>query len=461
MKEFSKIQPQALEFESAVLGAAMLESDGCNIAIRLLTKDMFYLRKNALIFDIIVELVNEHNPVDILTVTQKAKHKKQLDEIGIMYITQLTNSVASSGNIEYHCRIIQQEYFRRKIIEISSKSESNAYDDSIDVFELIDYMANQLKELNNFLSTENIKSNNEIIDDVIKDTLSAKEKGGVIGYSSGIPSLDLGLMGLREGLKYVVAALPGVGKTSLVKGICTHLATNGHAGIFFSMEMSKKQLMMSCISQILSLSNEDIQRGNLSAFNVQRIGELKNTLFSKMFFIDDRSNLSPNEMRATVKKYVDEHDIKWIAIDHIGKQKLKGSEHKNKSKENIVSEIASENKNLAKDFNLVVFELSQLTKETNKNQDKRPQLSNLRDSGAIEAEADCVIFIYRPEHHGITELNDMGDSSSGFAELILAKNRFGPPMNLATRYVGAYTKFMAHESAIELQVTSSNNEDVF
>ncbi len=430
----------------------MLEKEGTETALRILTKDVFYLANNSKIFEAIRELSVEKSPVDILTVTQKLKSKKQLEIVGgAYYITQLTNRVASAANCEWHCRIILQKYIQREIINICNKTINNSYEDNTDVFDLLDYLRNQLKELDNWLITEKIESNQITIDEVKQDILLADSKGGIIGYSTGIPALDLALLGLRGGLKYVIAALPGQGKTSLVKSICIFLSQNGVPGVFFSMEMSRKQIMMSCISTILNIPNVNIQQGKISADDLQRIEDLKKTLFAKHFLIDDRSSLSPQEMRATVKKLVDDFDIKWVVIDHIGKQKLKGNEHKNKSKEERVSEIASENKNLAKDFGLIVFELSQLTKETMKNADKKPNLGNLRDSGAIEAEADVVMFVHRPEKHGIKEINDMGDSSEGFAEIIIAKQRFGPPMSVATRYVANTTTFVAHEAGMQLE----------
>lgn len=456
MKE-GKLPPQSIGLEECALGAAMLERDGAEVVLRLLNKDVFYLDKHYQIFIAIKDLYDEKAPIDIMTVTHKLQSKGKLRDVGgAYYITTLTNRVASAANIEYHCRIILQQFFRREIIRIGTSIASTSYDDTEDVFDTMDYIKVQLKELESYLVSEKIVTNDVIIDEVIHDISIAESKGGIIGESTGIKSLDLALLGLRPGLKYVIAALPGVGKTSICKTICVNLAQSGIPGIFFSMEMSKTQIMMSCISTILNIPNVNIQQGRVSKDDMERIEDLKKSLFSKHFFIDDRSALSPQDMRSTVKKAVEEYDIKWIAIDHIGKMKLKGKEHNGKSKENIVSEIASENKNLAKDFNLIVFELSQLTKETMKNADKRPNLGNLRDSGAIEAEADVVMFVYRPEKHGITEIND-GESSEGFAEIIIAKQRFGPPMSVACRYVGATTTFKPHEAVEVLKIEENNH----
>jgi replicative DNA helicase len=458
MKEEGKLPPQSLEFEECVLGAAMLEKDGTEALLRLLNENVFYLKTNAEIFKAIKQLSTDKAPVDIITVTQQLQKNGKLKDVGGTYrITMLTDRVASAANIEYHCRIILQQFFRRQLIDLGRKITNISFDDSQDVFDTMDYIKIQLKEIESYLASEKIITNDVIIDQVIQDISIAESKGGIIGESTSIPSLDLALLGLRPGLKYVIAALPGVGKTSLAKTICIHLAQSGVPGIFFSMEMSKTQIMMSCISQILNIPNVNIQQGRVSPLDMQRIEDIKKSLFSKHFFIDDRSALSPQEMRTTVKRFVEDYGIKWIAIDHIGKMKLKGKEHNSKSKEQMVSEIASENKNLAKDFDLIVFELSQLTKETMKNADKRPNLGNLRDTGAIEAEADVVMFVYRPEKHGITEIND-GDSSEGFAEIIIAKQRFGPPMSVACRYVGATTTFKAHEA---VQVLEISNNHVF
>ncbi len=454
----SRLPPQAVDVEQIVLGAMLLEKSGCKIGIELLSEDVFYNEKYAQVFKIIKDIHSRKDPVDIITVTQELKKSNLINSISAYEVTILTSTVSSSVNIETHCRILLQLFFKRKLIDIGMDAINRGYDDFYDVFDSLDVIKKDIKGIESYISSTTIADNNEIIDKVLDNIKQAKANGGITGYSTGIKSLDIGIMGLRKQLKYVIAALPSQGKTSLAKSICINLAhKQGVPGVFFSMEMPREQIMSACLSEILQIPNNLIQTGDVSVSDEKKILALKNTLFTNNFIIDDRAGLDPKEIRATLRKLKESHGIGWFAMDFLLLMRLKGTEHRGKNQEQILSEITAENKNIAKELDLVCLELTQLTKETSKRVDFRPRINDIRGSGSIEANADVVILIYRPEQHGIDMVN--GESSHGFAELIIAKNRFGPIKSLMARYTAEFTQFSAHEGGTELGAIQTSSDD--
>lgn len=455
--EIGKLPPQDIELEKAILGSIILESDSCHIGMKLLKNDVFYDSINNVIFKAIENVFIRREPVDILTITSELKSLKQLDNIGGAYfLTQLTNRISSGSNTEFHCRILLQLYLKRRLIALGSDITKQGYNDSVDVFDTLNYFHKKIKDIEAVISSDVIVNNEQTITEVKEDIQNAKANGGIIGYSTGIKSLDHGLMGLRTKLKYEFAASPGEGKTSIVKSICLNLAHNQNIpGVFFSMEMTRRQLMMACISEILQIPNTRIQKGDINSIELQNIENLKKTLFAKNFLIDDRGGLDPVlDIRPTLRKLVDQFGIKWFALDYLGLAKLKGKHNFSKSRENIISEITAETKNMAKEFDLICFEISQVSRDSNKGEKRRRyKLSDLKDSSSIEANADCVIFVSRPEYHGFKTLDDNVTSSKGFAELILAKNRFGPIKSLPAIYKGEFTQFLEHPNGIELEIS--------
>lgn len=454
-KTTDKIYPQAIEVEGAVLGAAMLESDALKTITTLLVPEVFYKPIHQIIYKAIISVQNRKDAVDILSVTQELVKQKEITNIGgPIFITSLTNRVASGANSETHCRILQQLFLKRELIYLGNKIVEDGYDEFKDVFEQMTDISKRLKEIDSHIASEALVSNEQTIDEVSLDIELAKDNGGIIGFSTGMKSLDHGIMGLRQGLKYVVGGTPGAGKTSLVKSICIHLAKTNMPGIFFSMEMTRKQLMMACISEILQIDNELLQKGEITSFDKKNILDIKNEQFSKNFIIDDRGALDPRDIRTRIIKLIETHNIKWFAVDYLQLMKLKGKENQGKMIEQVISDITADLKNICKEYNLIGFELSQLSREVTKRGNFRPMLSDFKYSGAIEANADVVIFPYRPEYYGIK--SSSGLSTEGYAELILAKNRFGKVKNLAARYYGMYTQFTDHEEGIELESTPSD-----
>ncbi len=451
--EIGKIMPNDKELEESVIGSMLLESDCCHIGMKLLKREVFYNSVNGIIFNAIESVFTRKDPVDILTITNELKSLKKLDLIGGPYhLTTLTNRVASSANAEVHCRYLLQFYLKRRMIALGTDVIKQGYDDSSDIFDILQYFHTKMKDIESVISSDGIADNNKVIDGLLLKIDEAKNNGGIIGYSTGIKSLDFGIMGFRPGNKIVIAGESGEGKSSLAKSICINLALKQNVpGVFLSMEMTADQLMMVCASEILSIDNRKIQSGNLTRLDKQRILDLKQTLFAKNFLIIDKAGLDIFEIESILRKLVESHGIKWFVLDYLQLMRLKGDHHKNKTTEEQISIITSALKVICKDLNLAGIELSQFNNEVTKREGNRPRISDLKGSGAIRANADVVLLVYRPEAHGVKEAG--GKSSKGFAEFILAKNRYGEVKNLAALYKAEFTQFLEHPDALELEIS--------
>jgi len=456
------LPPQVTELEDTVLGALMLDQNAYSAISSIITADCFYKPSNMKIFAAIHNIHKKKTTVDILTVVQELKSTRELEDAGgAGYVSQLTNKITSAAHIESHARIILQMYLKRRIIETAQDLVQQGFDETTDVFDVLEFAQKEIKDIESKVESEKLISNEQIITEVIQEIDTAKSKGGIIGASTGMKSLDHAVMGLRKTLKYVIAGRPGQGKTSLAKSICINMAHEQNLpGVFFSMEMPRNQLMLSCISEILKIPNHRLQKGEIIEKERKEIEHLKKTLFARNFIIDDKGGLSPNDIRARIRKLKQSHNIQWFALDYLGLARLKGKEHSNKTRENVISDITADMKNICKEFNLIGIELAQLSREVTKDKDKRPQIHHLKDSGAIEANADVVILVYRPEEYGVKTING-DESSKGFAELIIAKNRFGRLMSIATQFTADLTGFTDHKQGIELEIVEEQNEFEF
>lgn len=451
--ETGKIPPSDQRLEESVLGSMLLEADGCAIGMKLLREDVFYYEKNSTIFKAMQSIFHRRDPVDILTVTNELKSNKKLDGIGGAYhLSQLANNVGSSANIEYHCRLILQFYIKRRLIALGTDIVKQGYNDSVDVFDTMSYFHTKMVDIEAVISSDGIADNNKVIDDLLLHIEEAKANDGILGASTGIKSLDYGIMGARPGNKIVIAGESGEGKSSLAKSISIHWAyKQDMPGVFLSCEMTAEQLMMVCASEILSIPNQRIQTGDLNLIEKQNIAKLKETLFAKNFLIVDKAGMDIFEIESILRKLVNSHGIKWFVLDYLQLMRLKGEQYKNKTTEECISIITAALKVICKDLNLIGVELSQFNNEVTKRDGNRPRIGDLKGSGAIRANADVVLLVYRPEAHGVKEVG--GQSSKGFAELILAKNRYGKVKNLAALYREEFTQFVEHPEGCELEVT--------
>lgn len=440
--DMGKMQPQAVELEEAVLGALMLEKDALTNVIDILQPQSFYKDAHVRIFSAIQQLFTRSEPVDILTVTQELKKNGELDLIGgAYYITQLTNRVASAANAEFHARIIAQKFIQRELIRISTKTITDAYEDSSDVFDLLD-----TAEKNLFSIVEgNIKKNYDKMSTLIKKAIeqieiSKNKKDGLSGIPSGLTALDRLTSGWQKSDLVIIAARPAMGKTALVLSMARNAAVDfGKPVAVFSLEMSSLQLVTRLISSESELPSEKLKKGNLEDYEFQQLNDKIKKLAEAPLFIDDTPGLSVFELRAKARRLKEQHGIEMIVVDYLQLMTAGGEGRGNREQE--IATISRSLKGLAKELEVPVIALSQLSRAVEtRGGDKRPQLSDLRESGAIEQDADLVMFIHRPEYYNITE-DETGMSTAGVAELIIAKHRNGPINSAKTRYIGQYTKF--------------------
>jgi len=437
-----KMPPQAVELEEAVLGALMLEKDALTEVIDILKPHSFYKDAHVRIFSAIHALFNRSEPVDILTVTQELKKTGELDIVGgAYYITQLTNRVASAANAEFHARIIAQKFIQRELIRVSTKTINDAYDESSDVFDLLDNAESDLFSI----MEGNIKKNYDKMSTLIKKAIEQIEitknnKGSFSGIASGLTALDRLTSGWQKSDLVIIAARPAMGKTALVLTMARNAAVDFNKAVaIFSLEMSSLQLVTRLISSESELPADKLKKGLLEDYEFQQLNDKIQKLASAPLFIDDTPGISVFELRAKARRLKEQHNIELIIVDYLQLMTAGGEGKGNREQE--IATISRSLKGLAKELEIPVIALSQLSRAVEtRGGDKRPQLSDLRESGAIEQDADMVMFIHRPEYYNITE-DAEGNSTTGVAELIIAKHRNGPVDSARTRFIGTFTKF--------------------
>ena len=442
LMDIGKMPPQAVELEEAVLGALMLEKDALTNVIDILKPQSFYKEAHERIFSAIERLFTRSEPVDILTVTQELKKTGELEIVGgAYYITQLTNRVASAANAEFHARIISQKYIQRELIRTSSETIRDAYEESSDVFDLLDKAEKGL-----FTIVEgNIRKNYDKMHTLIKKAIEQVEvaknrKDGLSGVPSGLTAFDRLTSGWQKSDLVIIAARPAMGKTALVLTMARNAAVEFNKPVaIFSLEMSSLQLVTRLMSSESEISGEKLKKGNLEEHEFQQLMAKTNKLAEAPLFIDDTPGLSVFELRAKARRLKEQHGIELLIVDYLQLMTAGGEGKGNREQE--ISTISRSLKGLAKELNIPVIALSQLSRAVEtRGGDKKPQLSDLRESGAIEQDADMVMFIHRPEYYGLTE-DESGMPTAGIAELIVAKHRNGPVDSVKTRYIGQYTKF--------------------
>lgn len=442
--DMGKLPPQALEFEASVIGAMLLDKDAVTTVIEILKAESFYSSQHQIIFEAIIKLFEESKPVDLLTVTEKLRNNGKLDEAGgPYYLTELTNRVGSSSHVEFHARIIAEKYIMRELIRISNQVIKDAYDETTDVFDLLDRAEQDL-----FGITENhLKSSYDSMGSLLTKAINELEKLGqqeeqITGVPSGFASLDAVTSGWQRSDLVIVAARPGMGKTSFTLSLARNAAVMYKKPVaFFSLEMSSLQLVNRLISSETELQSDKLRKGNLKPWEWQQLTSKAQHLAEAPLFIDDTPGINIFELRAKCRRLKMQHDIQLIIIDYL--QLMSGSmgENKNSNREQEISTISRSLKSIAKELNVPIIALSQLNRSVEtRGGDKRPQLSDLRESGAIEQDADMVTFIYRPEYYQILQ-DETGESTEGLAEIIIAKHRNGALDTVKLRFVSKFTRF--------------------
>ena len=453
-----KLPPQAIELEEAVLGALMLDNEALSDTIDILKPEYFYKMEHQKIFDAIIVLFNESKPVDILTIIEQLKKSGELESIGgAFYITQLTNNVASSANTEYHARIIVEKFIQRSLIQISSTIIKDSFDETIDVFDLLSNAEQELFSVTEGSLRKSYSKMSELISSAINNIEELKNKeDGLSGVPSGFSRLDRVTSGWQKSDLIIVAARPGMGKTALSLSMARNMAITHKIPVaFFSLEMSAIQLITRLISAETGLKSDLLRTGKLAEHEWQQLNEQITGLESAPLFIDDTPSLTIFELRAKARRLVSSNDIKVIIIDYLQLMNL-GSSTKTGNREQEISIISRNLKALAKELNIPVIALSQLSRAVEtRSGSKRPILSDLRESGAIEQDADIVSFIYRPEYYGMESWDDeLQTPSQGQAELIVAKHRNGALGNVRLKFsaeLGKFEDIDGYDSPFEFQ----------
>lgn len=437
-----KLPPQAIDMEEVVLGALMLEKNALLSVIDKLKPEAFYKDNHQKIYSAIITLFSKNNPIDILTVTAQLRQQGELEMIGgAYYLTELTSRVSSSANIEYHSLIIIEKFIQRELIRISTDTINSAYEDTSDPFELIEKNQSDVFNLMTDKKTNNITDNAVLVSKKLID-LKQPEITGLIGVGSGYISLDELTNGWRKSELIIIAARPSMGKTAFALQLARNAAIDFDTpALIFSLEMSKVQLSERLISSEANVFMEDLIKRKLSAYDLERIETVSAKLLQQnKIFIDDTPALNLLELRAKARRLKQQYNIGIIIIDYL--QLMRGIKEKNGNREQEISSISQGLKAVSKELDIPVIALSQLNRavETQSGSSKRPSLSHLRESGAIEQDADQVLFLYRPEYYGIT-VDEFNNSTTGLTEIIFAKNRNGICDTIKLEFNGAFMKF--------------------
>jgi replicative DNA helicase len=444
-ESLGKLPPQELDLEKAILGALMLEKKALTDVVEFLRPEHFYSDHHKEIYTAIIDLFKASEPVDMRTVVAQLRKNGKLELVGnASYVVELTSAVSSSANIEFHARIIIERAIKRELILIASEIHQDAYEDTTDVFELLDKTEQSIFQISDSNLRKNYDNMKSLMFRAFQELQEKKNhKDGLTGIPSGFSRLDRITSGWQKSDLVIIAARPGMGKTAFIVSALRNAAVDfNHPVAIFSLEMASLQLVNRLISAEAELESEKIKKGNLAEFEWQQLVHKTNRLSSAPIFIDDTPALSILELRAKCRRLKAEHNVQLIVVDYL--QLMKGEAGGNREQE--IASISRALKGIAKELNVPVIALSQLSRgvET-RGGDKRPQLSDLRESGSIEQDADIVMFLYRPEYYKITEYED-GTPSQGVAEVIIAKHRNGSLDSVRLKFIGKYTKFADYDS---------------
>lgn len=454
--ELGKLPPQAVDLEEAVLGAIMLDKEALSSIVDILKPGCFYKEAHQRIYGAICTLFSQSQPVDILTVVQELKKSGELEIAGgAFYVTQLTNRIASSANVQMHSRIVLEKHMQRELIRISTDTLQNAYEDSSDVFELLNHAEQNLFSISQNSIRRDVEHIRPLLGKTITQIENAKDQkfGGV---QSGFTQIDNITGGWQKSDLIILAARPGTGKTAFVVTLARNAAVDFKKPVaIFSLEMTNTQLTSRFISAETELSSEKLRKGDLRADEFQQLNTRIARLTEAPIFIDDTPALSIFEFRAKARRLKAQNNVSMFIVDYL-QLMVSGLEGKF-SREQEVSMISRSLKAIAKELDVPIIALSQLSRAVEqRGGSKRPQLSDLRESGAIEQDADVVMFIYRPDMAGITQ-DENGMSTEGMAEIIIAKHRNGRIDSANLMFVAHLAKFVEPSESIVVDKEWSHN----
>ncbi len=442
------VPPQAVELEEAVLGALMLERDSIIGVQEYLNADAFYTEEHKIIFQAIVSLAMELKPIDLYTVTERLKSRKELKKVGgAPYLVQLTQKVGSAANVEFHAKIIAQKYVQRELIRSATEIQRRSYDEEQDVTELIGFAESEIFKVAEGHVKRSVQASKDILSQALKQIEEAsKNESAFIGVPSGFKDIDRVTLGWQPSDLIIIAARPSMGKTAFVLSMARNMAIEHESPVaFFSLEMSSVQLMMRLIVAETGLNGSDVKSGRLTTEQWRHLESATKPLGTAPLYVDDTPALSVFEFRSKARRLKMQNDVKIIIIDYL-QLMTGGVENKNGNREQEVAFISRTLKAIAKELNVPIIALSQLSRATEtRGGSKRPQLSDLRESGAIEQDADIVAFIHRPEYYGTTT-DENGMPTAGMAEIIIAKHRNGAVTDVSLRFLKDQARFADKDS---------------
>ncbi|MEJ6777746.1 MAG: replicative DNA helicase [Crocinitomicaceae bacterium] len=438
-----RVPPQAVDLERAVLGAMMLEKNAVTDAVDILKEDSFYDPKHRYIFSAIQELFGSSKPIDILTVTNHLVKSGELEAAGgAVYVSQLTSRVGSTAHVEYHARIVSEKHIKRELIRMSNDVMREAYNDTNDVFDVLNKAEGDLFKI----AENNMGKSVAIMQNVVREAIEEIEKAaensdGISGVPTGFFELDKVTAGWQKSDMIVIAARPAMGKTAFVLSMARNTAVDFNQGVaIFSLEMSSVQLVKRLIAAETRIPAEKLRKGDLRDDEFQQLHSRITKLATAPIYIDDSPGISIFDLRAKCRRLKMQYDIQVVIIDYL-QLMTAGTSKSGGNREQEISSISRSIKEIAKELNVPMVALSQLSRSVEqRGGDKRPILSDLRESGAIEQDADIVSFIYRPEYYGFMQ-DEAGNSNAGIGEIIIAKHRNGSLENVRLRFVKEFAKF--------------------
>jgi replicative DNA helicase len=450
-----KMPPNALDFERLVIGTFLIDKKGLDHSIDLLTPEVFYDPRHQVIFSTILKLYEGNQPVDLMTIIQDLKKDGKLNLAGgDSYIIDLTMGVSSSAHIEYHVRVILEKYILRSLINVSANVIDASYKESTDVFELLDKAEQSFFEITNGTIKKGFDTANSLVKQAIETIKSLKDKEGLSGVPSGFRDVDKETGGWQNSDLIIIAARPAMGKTAFLLSMARNIAV-GHKipMALFSLEMASVQLITRMIASETRISSEKLRKGTLDDEEWQRLFSNVSELENAPLYIDETPSLSIFDFRAKCRRLVMQHGVRIIMVDYLQLMTAGGGGKGTGNREQEISMISRSLKAIAKELNVPVIALSQLSRSVETRPGKRPQLSDLRESGAIEQDADIVSFIFRPEYYKITvwDNDEEGQETSteNQAELIIAKHRNGATADVRLSFLKHFAKFGDVEAAFD------------
>lgn len=462
--EQGKIPPQAVDLEEAVLGAMMIDKKGVDDVIDIIHAEVFYKPAHQFIYSAIFKLFENSEPIDLLTVSNQLRKDEKLEAIGgDFYLINLSQKVSSAAHIEFHARIILQKYIQRRLISISSEIINNSYDETVDVFDLLDDAETKLFDITQGNLKKSSEAAHNLVSQALKKIEEISNQEGMSGVATGFTKLDQLTSGWQPSDLIILAARPGMGKTAFVMSMAKNMAIDFDTPVaIFSLEMSSVQLITRMISSQTGISSEKLRKGNLETYEWEALNVKVKSLSNAPVFIDDTPSLSVFDLRAKARRLVSQHGVKLIIIDYLQLMTAGSAVKGGGNREQEISTISRNLKALAKELSVPVIALSQLSRAVEtRGGSKRPLLSDLRESGAIEQDADIVSFIYRPEYYGLTEWDDDEHTPcEGQAEFIVAKHRNGGLENIKMKFTGRLALFSDLEEGFGTEFQSSMNQEI-